>query len=283
MIYYPMAKINLTLAITGRRQDGYHTLDTVFQPVSLCDVLEAQRCADGLHFSCSVPELETEDNLVIRAFRLMQQRFGFDGGLAVRLEKHIPSQAGLGGGSGDAAMMLKAVNEQFSLGLTPEMLAELGAELGADVPAMIYPRAVRGRGTGTKLSHFPAKGSLPLIIIKPELALSTPVMYRRFDVEGVFSEDTAGDAMEKALCRGDGKAIAAGLKNDFETILHEPQIDAAKAALASSGAAGTLLSGSGSAVFGIYPDPLTRDRAFAALKEGFRVFSCETVNRGDDR
>ena len=161
MIYETRAKVNLTLEIIGRRDDGWHMLDTVFWPLSLGDRIFAERLPSGLVFSCSDRTLETEGNLAVRAFRLMQERFGFEGGLSLHLEKRVPSQAGLGGGSGDAACVLKICNEVFGLGLPKKQLAELGAKLGADVPALVYDVPTRGRGTGTEVT--PVSTALSLL------------------------------------------------------------------------------------------------------------------------
>ena len=155
MIFKTRAKVNLTLEIIGRRNDGWHMLDTVFWPLSAGDRIFAERRPSGLAFSCSDKTLETEGNLAVRAFRLMQERFGFAEGLSLHLEKHVPSQAGLGGGSGDAASVLKICNEIFGLGLSQEQLALLGAPLGADVPALVYGGPTRGRGTGAEVTPIP--------------------------------------------------------------------------------------------------------------------------------
>ena len=137
MIFKTRAKVNLTLEIISRRNDGWHMLDTVFWPLSAGDRIFAERRPSGLAFSCSDKTLETEGNLAVRAFRLMQERFGFAEGLSLHLEKHVPSQAGLGGGSGDAACVLRICNEVFGLGLSQEQLARalfpLGDRTKADV------------------------------------------------------------------------------------------------------------------------------------------------------
>ena len=181
MLFKTRAKVNLTLEVIGRRDDGYHMVDTVYQPLSLGDRIFVERRSSGLAFSCSDKTLETPSNLACRAFRLMQERFGFSGGLEMRLEKHVPSQAGLGGGSGDAAAVLMICNELFALGLSRETLAETGAALGADVPALVYGCPTRGRGTGAEVVPIPSKLTLPLLIVKPPAGLSTPLMYRRLD------------------------------------------------------------------------------------------------------
>ena len=302
MIFETRAKVNLTLEVTGRRSDGYHMLDTVFQPLSLKDRILVERLPSGLAFSCSDKSLETEDNLVCRAFRLMQERFGFAGGLSLRLEKHVPSQAGLGGGSGDAACVLKICSEVFGLGLSEAQLAELGAPLGADVPALVYGCPTRGRGTGTLVTPIPTSLTLPLLIVKPPSGLSTPAMYRKLDELGLggaaagspaHEENVPGGSAdaparsrsalaEAALRAGDRAALAAQLRNDFDAAADGEEIILSRRTLRQAGAEAVVLCGSGSASFGLFPDAASRDlagtRLRAELPEDWKVFEADTLS-----
>ena len=298
MIYETRAKVNLTLEITGRRDDGWHMLDTVFWPLSLGDRIFVERLSSGLVFSCQDKALETESNLAVRAFRLMQERFGFEGGLSLRLEKNVPSQAGLGGGSGDAASVLKICNEVFGLGLSKAQLAGLGAPLGADVPALVYDGPTRGRGTGAEITPIPTSLSLPLAIVKPPAGLSTPAMYRRLDELGLGgnaaeeatetrAESRSGLA-EAALRAGDAAALKAQLWNVFDAAADGEEIAISRRVLREAGAEKVILCGSGSASFGVFADAAGRDEAAEKLRrqlpEGWQVFAADTVNeeRADD-
>lgn len=293
MIYRARAKVNLTLEVIGRRDDGWHMLDTVFAPLSLEDRIFAERRPSGLAFSCSDKSLETDNNLAVCAFRLMQGRFGFAGGLSLHLEKHIPSQAGLGGGSGDAACVLKICNEAFGLGMSKKQLAELGAPLGADVPALVYGCPTRGRGTGTEVTPIPTSLSLPLLIVKPPAGLSTPAMYRRLDELGLggaeIPESRADDPVqsrsslaEAALRAGDETALRTQLWNVFDAAADGTEIILTRRALREAGAEKTVLCGSGSASFGVFPDAESRDKAAERLKEQlpetWQIFAADTVN-----
>ncbi len=297
MIFKTRAKVNLTLEIIGRRNDGWHMLDTVFWPLSAGDRIFAERRPSGLAFSCSDKTLETEDNLAVRAFRLMQERFGFAEGLSLHLEKHVPSQAGLGGGSGDAASVLKICNEVFGLGLSQEQLALLGAPLGADVPALVYGGPTRGRGTGAEVTPIPTALSLPLVIVKPPAGLSTPAMYRKLDELGLggrAEEDGAEEVQsrselaEAALREGDAAALKAQLWNAFDAAADGEEIVLCRRFLREAGAEKTVLCGSGSASFGVFPDAGRRDEAADRLRQqlpaGWQVFAADTVNeeRPDD-
>ena len=297
MIFKTRAKVNLTLEIIGRRNDGWHMLDTVFWPLSAGDRIFAERRPSGLAFSCSDKTLETEGNLAVRAFRLMQERFGFAEGLSLHLEKHVPSQAGLGGGSGDAASVLKICNEVFGLGLSQEQLALLGARRVANEPALVYGGPTKGRGTGAEVTPIPTALSLPLVIVKPPAGLSTPAMYRKLDELGLggrAEEDGAEEVQsrselaEAALRAGDAAALKAQLWNAFDAAADGEEIVLCRRFLREAGAEKTVLCGSGSASFGVFPDAGRRDEAADRLRRqlpaGWLVFAADTVNgeRPDD-
>ncbi|MBR4165119.1 MAG: 4-(cytidine 5'-diphospho)-2-C-methyl-D-erythritol kinase [Lachnospiraceae bacterium] len=297
MIFKTRAKVNLTLEIIGRRNDGWHMLDTVFWPLSAGDRIFAERRPSGLAFSCSDKTLETEGNLAVRAFRLMQERFGFAEGLSLHLEKHVPSQAGLGGGSGDAASVLKICNAIFGLGLSQGQLALLGAPLGADVPALVYGGPTRGRGTGAEVTPIPTALSLPLVIVKPPAGLSTPAMYRKLDElglggraeeDGTEEVQSRSELAEAALRAGDAAALKAQLWNAFDAAADGEEIVLCRRFLREAGAEKTVLCGSGSASFGVFPDVGRRDDAADRLRRqlpaGWLVFAADTVSeeRPDD-
>lgn len=278
MIQYPKAKINLVLSIRGKRPDGYHELDTVFAPLSLREELEGT-AAEEFSFRCSDRELETPDNLVCRAYRLLKESCSFPENAALYLHKSLPSQAGLGGGSGDAAAALQLLNRLFRLGLSLEELIRLGARLGADVPALLLKGPSRGRGTGTDVVPIPTGLQLELLIVKPPVALSTPDMYRRFDRLGEFSRGEEPEQLEQALRQNDRAAVLACMGNDFDRIVTEPEVLAAHRFLQAAGAEKTLLCGSGSAVAGVFPDAKSRDEALkkSDLPAEYRCFACRTL------
>ncbi len=284
MLIEARAKVNLTLEVTGRRDDGYHMLDTVFQPLSLTDRIRVERQPAGLLFTCTDKSLETADNLVCRAFGLMKERFALDGGLRVHLEKRIPSQAGLGGGSSDAAAVLLACSSLFDLGLSRESLAGVGARLGADVPALLYHGAARGSGNGDTVRPIRTKVKLPLLLIKPPLGLSTPAMYGRLDRLGLAEKRTKSfsAAAQAALEDGNVTALTESLYNVFDEAVCEEEILLARRLLRREGAEKVVLCGSGSASFGLFTDEETRNRAAAALRRtlpaDWWVCEADTVN-----
>ena len=282
MILCPNAKINLGLEVVRRREDGYHDIETVFVPVpSLRDVLEVVRADEpGLKvygLSCDVP---AEKNLCFKAFRLMQERFGI-GGVNIFLYKNIPMGAGLGGGSSDAAFTLVALNEVFELGLTDECLAEMAAELGSDCPFFIYNRPMFASGRGEILTPYPLDLSgYHIEVVTPGIHISTAEAYK--GVDEIKFPEKPGAGFEHTLLRLDKakknlgcanmlSAERAGLKevlssdiskwhenvvNDFEAYAFAkyPILAEIKPSLYTRGAVYASMTGSGSAIYGIFPN-----------------------------
>lgn len=251
MTLYPNAKINIGLFVTRKRPDGYHDIESFFLPVrELTDVLEVER-SDVFSFSGQgiAVDCPAEQNLVVRTWRAMQQRYGLEGGVKVRLEKRIPFGAGLGGGSADAAFMAKAVNELFDLGLSSAELEDTVAPLGSDCPFFIENRPRFAEGTGNIFSDVPSSltDSLSgkwLVLVKPDCAVSTAAAYR-----GIVPE-------ERHLTDEYFAGGIAALTNDFERTVFPlfPEIESVKEELLSLGASYAAMSGSGATVFGIFSD-----------------------------
>ena len=280
------AKVNLSLYITGRRADGYHTIDTVFQPLSLYDTLEMEPTGTDT-LECSDPALENDDNLAIKALKMLREKLDF-APLRLRLGKRIPQQAGMGGGSADAAAVLTGAAKLCALPLSRPQLAEMAARLGADVSALLYDSPSRGKGNGSALQPLSGRAILPFLILKPPVSCPTAAMYRRWDLDGcpAFSAEEIAvrqEKLEKALADGDVRTIAEYLHNDFEQVLPEEAARAfarAKELLLESGALRAVLCGSGSAVFGLFENRDKRETACrrinALLPAGWQLFSCES-------
>ena len=273
-------KINLTLSVTGRRPDGYHDLELIFQPVSLSDTLFIDKKPDpGLAFSCSVKHFETPENLVCRAYQRLTQRYPGMGGLRVHLEKRIPSGAGMGGGSADAAALILGADLIFGLGMTWEEKTSVGVSLGADVPACMLRGASLGRGIGEELTPIDTDLSYPLLIIKPRFSFSTVRMYRAIDEAPALAQQYSSEEVRKGLETGDLLRVCGGLYNVFEEVVPRPDdIRNLKDLLLEHGAMGSLMTGSGSCVYGIFADTASRDRAYSALRPRYRVYACRAVN-----
>ena len=256
------AKVNLTLAVGEKRPDGYHEVVSVMQRVSLHDTLTAEQTQEGITLTCSDPALPSgEENLAHRAASLFFRETGIAGGAAMTLEKRIPSQAGLGGGSSDAASALLALRKLYAPALPDTELETMAAALGSDVPFFIHGGTQLATGRGEVLSPLPPLTDGWFVIVKPTESFSTPAMYRRLD--------NLPPACTPPIppLQGGLPALAAGLFNRFEAAI--PAGSAVwdiKAQLAAYGALASLLSGSGSAVFGLFDTETAARAAVEALR-----------------
>ena len=276
MIVEARAKINWTLEILGQRPDGYHLLDMLMQPITLADrILLTPADSLSLETEGPIPQPAGEDNLALRAALRLKEATGYAGGAAIRLEKHIPTQAGLGGGSADAAGVLAGLNQLWQTGLSGEQLEEIGLGLGADVPFCIRGGLCRVRGIGESLTAMPSAPAWPLIVLQPCGGLSTGEVFRAWHARGreqpVHTEETL-----KALLSGSPTALPAHPGNDLETVSFalEPILAEACRALRETGAICAQMSGSGSAVFGVYPDRAARDRACPVIQAAWPGAVC---------
>ncbi len=279
------AKINLNLWVLGQRADGYHEIDTIYQTISLHDTLNiAAIDSSEFELSCDDRLLPVgEDNLVVRAARALQNRFGINKGARVRLEKRIPAQAGLGGGSSDAAVTLIALVTLWELSPTKEDLVEIASQLGADVPLFLFGGTSRGTGIGDKLELLADGTEKFLLIVKPNANINTLDAYKALDERSLTTHNSKTILSTSPWLQVFDRADFASLINDFEVVVFNlaPEIRRAKAALLEVGANAALLAGSGSAVFGIFDSEDAQRRAIQAieLEAGWRVFPCRTVGR----
>ncbi len=244
------AKINLVLDVVGRREDGYHLLETVFQTVDWCDRITVE-IADTTQVLCDGGAPQDESNTAYRAAMLFRDYTARKEGYHITVEKHIPMQAGLAGGSADAAGVLVALNRLTGANLSLDELCALGAKIGADVPFCIRGGTALGTGTGTELQPLPAFETGYIVIVKPTGGVSTPEAYRLVDGKADLFHPSAR-AFCDALKNGDWAGMAASVGNSFEDALCLPDSLAARDLLLANGAAAACMSGSGSAVFGLF-------------------------------
>jgi 4-diphosphocytidyl-2-C-methyl-D-erythritol kinase len=281
------AKINLSLRVHGRREDGYHELTTVFQTVSLHDTLGFKNLPGGrLELACSDPLIPAdESNLVMRAAAALRERYGVRAGARVELEKVVPAGGGLGGGSSDAAVTLVGLASLWEIETDAGELAEIGARLGADVPFFLYGGTALGTGTGTDIKPLEDTSKMELLIITPGVKVSTAEAYKALGARALTKDEAAAN-LSVSRTEADFSVPHSGvICNDFEPVVVGlyPEIGRARDALKSVGAGRTLLSGSGSSVFGVFESKGEAGRARAALKpeKGWRVFACETLTRAE--
>lgn len=269
MIIYPNAKINLGLNVVEKRPDGYHNLETVFYPIPLQDAIEItavdneKQTEENVDYRLKVTgnllDGTPDDNLVIKAYRLLRNDFDI-APCAFNVFKHIPTGAGLGGGSSDAAFTIKALNDRFGLGLTDTQMEKYAARLGADCAFFIRNKPVMATGIGSVFSpiELSLKGKT-LVLVKPDIFVSTPDAYRL--VKPHKPEQSLAELLKQPI-----ETWKDNVKNDFEVSVFAkyPEIAGIKDMLYDLGAVYASMSGSGSSVFGIFDQPLEHvDDSFA--------------------
>ena len=247
-------KVNLTLDIAGRLPNGYHEMDMIMQSVGLCDMLEICKTdAEGIVLDCSKAGVPCDDsNIVVRCANAFFEYTGITPAVHFHLEKHIPAMAGLGGGSADGAAALAGLDALYETHLSREVLCQLGFSCGADIPFCICGGTRRVQGAGEilkEVSLFPQ--DLWFVIAKPYFSVNTGLAFRQFDEqEHPLRGDIAG--MLEALEKQDPVQIGQRLTNVFEPFSRPQEIGGIKKVMLDAGALGALMSGSGSAVFGIF-------------------------------
>ncbi len=277
------AKVNLGLWILGKREDGFHELETLFQMVSLYDTITFDTKFEGVALTCNRPEIPTDEtNLVMRAVRSLQRLCPEREDLccAIHLEKTIPSGGGLGGGSGNAAVTLLVLNYLWDLQLTRNQLMPLAAELGSDVPFFLVGPAAIGRGRGEILTELEAGPRFPVLLLTPHLSVSTAEVYKRLNLKLTSTQNNI-KILSKIFFQPDITKLGAHLHNDLEPVVLEgfQEVRAAWEHLQAQNAQGVLVSGSGSTVFGIFSDSRQAEQAHAQSIAGdWETFLTETVS-----
>jgi 4-diphosphocytidyl-2-C-methyl-D-erythritol kinase len=254
MLTFPNAKINLGLNVVEKRPDGYHNIETVFYPIGLSDVLEvvpSETCTDYSFSSSGITiDSDPENNLIIKAYRLLRSEYQFPA-IDISLIKQIPFGAGLGGGSADASFMLKALNELFTLKITPKKLEKLASSLGADCPVFIRNKPVFATGIGNVFTaiDLSLKGYF-LLLVKPDIHVATPEAYSM--VVPKKPETSLSELIKQPISEWKNT-----IKNDFEKSVFSryPTIEKIKNDIYNKGAVYASMSGSGSSVFGFFETP----------------------------
>lgn len=275
-------KINLTLDVLGIREDGYHDLKSVMQTVSLCDDVELEigtgRPWEVICGRMDIPN--DERNLAWKAAKVFCDAAKKDPeGLTIRIIKRIPSGAGMGGGSADAAAVLRALNNYYAEPYSVTELADLGAKVGSDVPFCVLGGTAMAEGRGEILRSLPDMPCCEMVLCKPEFSVSTPVLFRKLD-EVPIAVHPDNNAMEQAIIRGDLRAIAHNVYNVFEPVVaaDHPEIAHIKSVYDHCGALCCQMTGSGSVVFAIFSEKDQAENAVRMLKETYQqVFYAQPV------
>lgn len=249
------AKLNLTLDVLGKREDGYHDLQSVMQTISVRDDVEIDvGTGKPWKLLCSVEGIPTDEtNLAWKAAKVYCDAMKIDpDGIEIRITKRIPSGAGMGGGSADAAAVLRALNRHYGEPLSIFALAELGAQVGSDVPFCTLCGTAMVEGRGERLRKLPDMPDCIFVVVKPEFSVSTPELYKKIDAVQIPKRPD-NKAMESALLAGDLEKVVKNVYNVFDPVVTEEHLELnyIKSLLHQYGAAGYQMTGSGSAVFAI--------------------------------
>ena len=271
---YAYAKLNLTLDVTGKRADGYHDMLMVMQTVSVSDCIVLEPAQEpGIRASCSFRYIPTDGrNLAVRAAEVYLDAIGCkEQGVSLRIEKSIPVGAGMAGGSADAAAVLRGMNRLFGGKLNRRELEKLAEEVGSDVAFCVAGGTSLARGRGEKLEDLPPLPGCSIVICKPEFSISTPELFRKLD-EVSLKRHPDTDGMLTALREGNLREVGIRMYNVFESVQDRRMRQAAeiKSVLLDHGALGAVMTGTGSAVFGIYSDLDAAQKCAEALKKEYR-------------
>lgn len=275
-------KINMMLDIVGKRQDGYHILNTVMQSVDCFDLLEIELTdGEGIELICDKEGFPLDEhNLIHKAITAFQKHTGIDYGkkITVRVEKNLPSMAGMGGGSSDCAAMLNALNFMFGTDLADDELGRVGVTIGADVPFCLVGGTQLCQGIGEIVHRLPSP-ECKFLIIKPDIGISTPEAYKAYD-SIVNPKRCPIDVFVKSLGSGNIYSLCANMFNALEYAHCPDEVAKAKEDLKRAGALQTLMTGSGSAVFGIFDNDDAIKRAYDSI-EGYTYKTiCSPVRKG---
>lgn len=275
-------KVNLALQITGRRDDGYHMIDTVFQSIGLCDTITLTD-ADVFSLTASLDGLPCDEtNLAYKAYRAICDYTGTTKGVAIHLDKHIPMAAGLAGGSTDCAAVLRGLNRLWNLGLSLDTLASMGARLGADVPFCVYGGTMRGQGIGDVLTPLPTLPQWDILVVHPHTTVQTKDAYALFDTTAP-QVDVDVAAVIKAITEQDQGALIASMGNTFVRLVQPvvPEITTCYDLLRGHGFV-PLVSGSGPTNFSLVPPTKDIDTIYTALLQETYIDVYKTTLTGGE-
>jgi len=274
------AKINLSLEVVGKREDGYHNIQSIFQKINLYDELYIKKTkTDGIEIQCNKKELKKEENIIYQAYQILKESYKTITGIQVRLQKKIPMQAGLAGGSTDCASFLEGMNQLFDLKLSQKEMEEIGKKLGADVVPCFYNRAVLAEGIGEKITDIATHFKYYIVLIKPQMCCNTKEMFQKMDEKGIKNQAKSACEIIQALEQQEIELLAHNLYNQFEEVVEEKAlIESLKKELLQQGAKGSLMTGTGSCVYGIFANKNTARIAYQNLKRKYETYIGTSYN-----
>ncbi|WMJ79706.1 4-(cytidine 5'-diphospho)-2-C-methyl-D-erythritol kinase [Clostridium sp. MB40-C1] len=280
MLVKAYAKVNISLDVVGKREDGYHLLEMIMQNIELYDYLEFEKIRKGIKIECNKPYVpKDERNLAYKAAKLFIDTYDIKEGINIKINKNIPVSAGLAGGSSDAAAVLSAMNEIYGKKVSVKELCSLGLEIGADVPYCIIGGTALCEGIGERVSSLNSFKGHILVLVKPNFGVSTKEVYKNLDINKIYKHPNT-ETLIKAIERNDIKYVSENMKNVLEnvTLKKHTVLRDIKEKMIKMGAMGSMMSGSGPAIFGFFEDMLKAQKCYEHFKEKYNeVFITRTI------
>ena len=277
------AKINLTLDIVNKRDDGYHDVSMVMQTISLCDTLHFKVIERGIKLNSNNLRLpKDERNIIYKSAKLLLEQTKVDKGIEVYVEKRIPVAAGLAGGSSNAACTIIALNKLWNLNLENEDLLDIGLKIGADVPFCMIEGTALAEGVGEILTNLDPLPKLYVVLVKPSIRISTPWAYSLVNIKSIKNHPE-NIKMVEGIQAGDAHLITSKMRNVFEDFIFKkyPRLTDIKEKMIRLGALNSLMSGSGPTIYGLFEDEKTAKIAYSELIKSYKeVFIATTYNKG---
>lgn len=273
-------KVNISLDVVGKREDGYHLLSMIMQNIDLYDEIEVEKQQCGITLECNKSYVPVDNrNLAYKAAEIFKERYDIVDGVKINIEKNIPVSAGLAGGSTDAAAVLKVMNELFNVNATEEELMELGLKLGADIPYCIHGGTALCEGIGEIITPIKSFKDKIIVLVKPAFGVSTKEVYKNFNLEKVKQHPKTSEIIN-AIENDDLNFVASNMKNLLEnvTLRKHKILIKIKEEMNACGAINSMMSGSGPTVFAFFDDMLKAQRCFEKMKKKYSdVFITRTI------
>ena len=273
-------KVNISLDVVGKREDGYHLLSMIMQNIDLYDEIEVEKQECGIILECNKSYVPVDNrNLAYKAAEIFKERYDIVDGVKINIEKNIPVSAGLAGGSTDAAAVLKVMNKLFNVNATEEELMELGLKLGADIPYCIHGGTALCEGIGEIITPIKSFRDKIVVLVKPAFGVSTKEVYKNFNLEKVKQHPKTAEIIN-AIENDDLNFVASNMKNLLEnvTLRKHKILIKIKEEMNACGAINSMMSGSGPTVFAFFDDMLKAQRCFEKMKKKYSdVFITRTI------
>ena len=274
------AKVNLNLEILEKRKDNYHNIKSVFQKINLYDEIYIQKSDnDDCQIQTNIEQLNNKENIIYKAYLKLKEQNPNIKGINVKINKKIPMQAGLAGGSTDCASFILGMNKLFNLKLSKNQIKEICKNLGADVVPCLYNRAILSQVIGDIITKINTDLKYYLLIIKPEISCNTKTMYQKLDAKNDIKQIHKSEEIINALESNNIEKLSHNLYNIFENVIEEKEIiQNLKQELIKNGAMGSAMTGSGSCVYGIFQNKEKAKKVYNILKDKYQIYICTSYN-----